>query len=138
MGQFGFGHNSGRNWSQIIGGVGVSSLPQIRPSAAWDGSPATRFSVVPSDPSRTTAKPAVRLIEPPNQFYTNKLVIGAMAFANDGGTLIGGIDRVRFHYEGTTLDVIEPSLRSLTHADGSTYSCLGYWVELGKPPIASM
>lgn len=111
----------------------ASSSPAISPSAAWNGFPASGFSVLPSDPVRTTAKPAVRLLEPPHQRYTETVTIGVAAFALDGTTLVGGIDRVRFHYEGNTLDVIQPSFRMLTREDGSTYPCLGYWTQLRKP-----
>lgn len=56
-----------------------------------------------------------------------------MALANDGGTLIGGVDRVRFHFEGESIDVVQPSFREFTRYGGSTYQQLGYWAELTKP-----
>ena len=133
MGQFGFGHFAGRNATQFFPGTGVIAPPGLQPSSQWTGAPGTGFSTVPVDPARLTAKPALRLIEPPNQYYTSELIVGALAFANDGGTLIGAIDRVRFHFEGSTIDVMEPTLRKLTHADGTPYQCLGYWVSLRAP-----
>lgn len=103
------------------------------PSLAWTGAAGSGFLVTPSDRTRTTAKPAVRLLDRPFQYFNEALTIGVMAFANDGGTLIGGIDRVRVHYEGSTRDIVEPTLRSFTRYDGSTYKVPGYWVTLNKP-----
>lgn len=72
-------------------------------------------------------------MEPPNQFFTDELIVGAMAFANDGGSLIGGVDRVRFHLEGETIDVVEPSFRRFADVNGITRSYWGYWAKLKKP-----
>lgn len=105
----------------------------LEPGGDWDGTAASGFASTPTDPTRTTAKPAMRLLEPPNQYFTDTLTVGVMAFANNDGTLIGGVEKVRFHFEGNTVDVLQPSFRSLTHADGTPYNCLGYWVTLKKP-----
>ncbi|MHA7820219.1 MAG: hypothetical protein ACX930_11285 [Erythrobacter sp.] len=131
---FGFGHSPGRARPQLLSLAGVpTGLAQLWPGSGWDGSAGSGFSTLPEDPVRITAKPALRLLEPDYQWFTDSLTIGALALANDGGTLIGGIDRVRFHYEGNTLDVLEPTFRTLTRFDGSTYGCLGYWCNLSKP-----
>ncbi|NJO13928.1 MAG: hypothetical protein HC870_01620 [Rhizobiales bacterium] len=103
------------------------------PGIAWNGTIGSGFAATPVDPARATAKPAVRLLVPDNQWFTNSLDVGVQAWANDGGTLIGGIDRVRFHYEGNTVDVLAPSFQTMTRYDGTTYDCLGYWVSLRKP-----
>lgn len=131
MGRLGTGHYAGRRWSQFLDND--RSLPQITPSATWDGTPGTGFSVVPSDPLRVTAKPGLRMIVPPKQHFTQSLAVGAIAFANDGGSLIGGIDRVRFHFEGETIDVVEPSYWPVRTAAGSLREYFGYWVELSRP-----
>lgn len=115
----------------------VQSGPGLKPSASWDGTAQSGFTTLPTDPSRVTAKPALRLLEPPRQRFTNRLTVGAAAFALDGATLIGGIDRVRFHFEGNSLDVVEPTFRTLTREDGSSYDCLGYWADIAKPGSAS-
>ena len=120
-------------WGWPLPHVTGESGPGLGPSSQWDGSPASGFGTSPSDPQRLTAKPAVRLLEPPYQRFTASLTVGVAAFALDGTTLIGGIDRVRFHFEGNVFDVIEPTFRKLTREDGSTYDCLGYWVNLRKP-----
>lgn len=134
MAGFGFGYSSGRIRPQLLslGPVGAG-LSQISPGSGWDGTAGSGYSTLPQDPVRTTAKPALRLLEPDYRWFTDSLTIGALALANDGGTLIGGIDRVRFHYEGNTLDVLEPTYRTLTRFDGTTYGCLGYWCDLNKP-----
>ncbi|MEO1729298.1 MAG: hypothetical protein AAFR64_01005 [Pseudomonadota bacterium] len=70
---------------------------------------------------------------PPNQHFTSQLLVGVIGFANANGTLVGGLDRVRFHFEGSVTDIIEPSFYTLTRVDGSRYKCLGYWVTLDRP-----
>ena len=89
---------------------------------------------MPSDPERTTAKPAIRLVTAPNQRLTGSETIGVEALANANGTLVGGIDRVRFHFEGNTLDVVEDTPETFFRKDGSAYSVRGYWANLGRVP----
>ncbi|MEQ8409956.1 MAG: hypothetical protein RIB52_00225 [Erythrobacter sp.] len=110
-----------------------SIVEDLGPSTFWTGLPASGFTITPTDPARTTAKPACRLVEVPNQRFTDALVVSAMAFANDNGTLIGGVDRVRFHFEGNAIDVVAPALRSFTRRDGSTYVLPCYSARLTKP-----
>ncbi|MCU0948320.1 MAG: hypothetical protein MUF47_08730 [Porphyrobacter sp.] len=69
---------------------------------------------------------------PPGQRFTATLAVGVAAFANDGGTLIGGIDRVRFHYEGTVVDVVEPSIYAFRAANGAMVAYYGYWAQLKR------
>jgi hypothetical protein len=107
---------------------------RIRPDSRWTGVPGSGFLVTPSDQTRITAKPVCRLVTVPNRRITSSHEVGVMAFANANGGLFGGIDRVRFHFEGNTLDVVAPSLRTLTRKDGSTYLVLGYWVKLQRVP----
>lgn len=108
------------------------------PSVNWDGTQASGFTVAPTDPVRITAKPAVRLVEPPHQHFTDSLTVGAVAHANNAGTLIGGITEVRFYFENDTPFVVTaPTLRTLAREDGSSYQCLGYWVDLQRPAGAT-
>lgn len=126
----------GQSTSARRGAQGIKRLSanlSLLPSASWDGTAASGFASRPIDPTRTTAKPALRLLDPPHQYFEDELIVSAIAFANDGGTLIGGIDRVRFHFEGNTQDVIEPTLRAFTRFDGSTYIVPCYTVTLKKP-----
>jgi hypothetical protein len=105
----------------------------LSPGAAWNGTAGSGFSSTPSDPARTTAKPIIRPLDPPNQYFTDELTYSVMAFARNGGTLDGGIDRVRFHFEGQTVDVVPSALRIFTRYDGTTYSLPCYTVRLKKP-----
>ncbi len=134
MGRRGLGHGIARKRPQFLGALGnTRAIARLLPGLLWDGTEGTGFATIPVDPERQTAKPALRLLEPPNQHFTNSLIVGALAFANNGGTLIDGIQKVRFHFEGNAIDVFGPSTRTLRRADGSDYQCLGYWVELRKP-----
>lgn len=108
-------------------------LPEIQPSADWSGAPDSGFSTIPSDPLRLTAKPAASLITVPNQRFVDSLDICVMAFASDNGTLIGGIDRVRFHFEGNVRDVLQPRIHRFIDANGIMRSYWGYWVTIRRP-----
>lgn len=106
----------------------------LAPSNAWDGTAGSGFTSAPVDPARMTAKPVLRLIEPAHQHFTDTLTIGAQAMANNKGTLIDGVAAVRFYFENDApVEVAEPTFRTLTREDGSTYGCLGYWADLQKP-----
>lgn len=137
MGRIGFGHGgqgTSHRLAQLVASTGGhATAASLLPSSAWTGAAGSGFTVTPVDPARTTAKPIVRPIDPPNQYFTDELVYSVMAFANDGGTLIGGIDRVRFHFEGRTVDVVAPTLRTFTRYDGSRYVLPCYTVRLRKP-----
>jgi hypothetical protein len=113
----------------LLHGVG---LPQVSPAPQWSGLAASGFAVAPADPARTTAKPACRLLVPPGQRFVSAMVVGVAAFANDGGTLIGGIDRVRFHYEGGTIDVVAPSWHRFRDSNGRNVAYFGYWASLRR------
>ena len=118
-------------------GMGLQ-LAQVTPSDAWDGTAGSGFISAPVDPSRITAKPVISLLTLERQYFADTLRIDVMAFANDGGTLINGIDRVRFYFEDDTpVDVVEHRLRSFTRFDGSTYLLPVYSVMLARPSEAS-
>lgn len=127
----GFGQSPGARRSAQLLGRG-DGLPEVAPSSQWTGAAASGFSLIPNDPARTTAKPACRLLVPPGQRFTTTIAVGVAAFANDGGTLIGGIDRVRFHYEGSTIDLVEPSVYTFRAANGAIVSYYGYWAQLKR------
>lgn len=127
-----FGQSPGsRRTSQSL--LRPAALRELAPSAAWTGVPASGFASLPTDPVRLTAKPALRLLVPPRQRFTGALVVGVMAFANNGGTLIGGIDRVRFHFEGEVVDVLAPTYHRFADGNGKTVTYPGYWVKLRRP-----
>lgn len=136
MGALGYGHLGGHQRPQAlaeIAGLAGTMAPRLAPDPDWTGIEGSGFDTTPTDPTRTTAKPVCRLLTPDHQWFTDTLTIGVAAYANANGTLIGGIDRVRFHFEGNSVDVLAPTFRQFTRFDGSTYSCHGYWVTLTKP-----
>ena len=120
----------------------IAANPQppasVEPSAGWDGTAATGFGgaygAVPTDPTRPTAQPAARLIVPPGQFFTDTLVVGVAAAANNGGSMANlGLSGVTFHFEGNTAVVSQPTLRTFPDANGNNVTYLAWWVTLKKP-----
>lgn len=110
----------------------------LQPAAQWNGLAGSGFTAVPSDPVRTVAKPALRLLTPANQYFTDTLDVGVMAMANEGGSLTGnfGIRRVDFHYEGSVVSVVQPTFHTIPTPRGpKTY--FGWWVRLKKPASTS-
>lgn len=110
---------------------GHSAYASIRPSKRWTGSAGSGFASIPSDPPRETAKPACRLIVPPNQAFSDHLVVGVSAYANNMGDLLNcGLKSVTFHYEGGTQVLTKPSVYTFTAANGEVVSYLGWWCTL--------
>lgn len=109
------------------------------PSAAYNGTAGTGYggahAFEPVDPARTTAKPACRLLQPPNQYFTDTITLGVYAAANQSGTLANnlGIQRVKCYYEGTVREITAPTVRTFNDANGVSRSYLGWWVTLKKP-----
>ncbi len=110
---------------------------QLTPSAQWDGTAASGFASLPTDPLRTTAKPALRLITPPNRHFTNSIDVIAVAAANNNGTLGAdwGIEAVDFLYEGNNERVNAPEWHSINTERGFRLY-FGWRVRLGKPATA--
>ena len=127
---FGFGTRRSKK-----GGVSSPAIATIVPSAAWTGTAGSGFASAPSDPQRTTAKPAMQLMVPPNQFFTDQLIVGVMAMANDAGSLMNalGLEKVVVHCEGASHDITQPSLRTFDDANGRPVTYLGWWITLTHP-----
>ena len=109
-------------------------LPALTPASAWNGAAGSGYASIPADPVRTTAKPALRLITPPFQWFTDAIEIGVMAAANESGTLFNtlGIEAVTFYFEGHSVTVDAPRWHTITTTRGPrTY--FGWWVRLRKP-----
>lgn len=129
---FGFGsHRAGRRLVSL--GRDRGPLP-ITPPPAWTGVAGSGFSALPEDPPRTTAKPAMRLLVAPNQYFTDELVIGVYAAANDRGSLLEnmGLERVLVHYEGETHVIESPSIYLYEDANGQVRRCAGWWIVLAN------
>lgn len=89
---------------------------------------------MPVDPVRTTAKPIVRLIVAPCQHFTDRVVVGVFGGANNAGSLMDrmGLEKVRVHYEGNTVDIAAPSFRTMLDANGLERKYFGWWAELAN------
>ncbi|MFC6911713.1 hypothetical protein ACFQGS_23505, partial [Novosphingobium lubricantis] len=132
---FGFGYGpAARRRRRHTSGGNASTLPVLRPSGAWTGTPGSGFATLPADPVRTTAKPALRLLVPPNQFYTSELLVGVIGGANDNGSMLRnlGLAGVVLHYEGNSIMLAEPTMQDVVDANGVTRSYMGWWAKLGS------
>jgi hypothetical protein len=110
-----------------------SNMPKVSPGAGWTGAAGSGFSTVPTDPTRTTAKPALLPLVPPRQFFVDQLVIGFGAGANNQGSLANlGLSKVIFHVEGTQLEVEAPTYRTIVDANGVSRMYLGWWAMLNR------
>lgn len=112
-------------------------LTNLQPGDDWDGAAGSGFteeSPAPVDPTRTTAKPGLRLLTPPNQHFTDMLDVGVIAAANDDGTLgdTWGIESVKFYYEGNVQTVTAPRWNVITTERGQR-AYFGWWTRLQKP-----
>ena len=132
----GFGSRSmSRQYSALGQNVPVAAL---RPSTQWNGTAGSGFAGAPPvDPARTTAKPACRLIVPPNQYFTDELVIGVWAGANNQGSMLDdlGIERVNVHCEGETFQIDAPTFYLFEDPAGNAVRYFGWWAVLQNPGI---
>ena len=133
----GFGLGFGAHSTARAGrGAPPAGSSALYPGAGWNGAAGSGFGgSPPMDPARVTAKPALRLLVPPNQHFTQDCHVGVIGGANDSGTLLTnlGIERVDFHLEGQTLSVNAPSFRAIVDANGVSRSYFGWWARLAKP-----
>lgn len=113
--------------------AGNVPLPTLAPSLAWTGVEGSGFTAAPIDPTRTTAKPGLHLLTPPGQHFTSTLLVGVIAMANDGGSLLEtlGIASVTFHFEGGTATVTQPKWQAVETERG-TRLYYGWWTNLKK------
>lgn len=132
----GFGANSKSRQYAALGGSAPVTV--LRPSSQWNGVAGSGFSgTAPQDPPRTTAKPVCRLLTPPNQFFTQELVVGVWAAANHDGSLLDdlGLARVIAHCEGNSFEIPTPSYYLFADANGTPRRYLGWWVVLQHPGV---
>lgn len=129
---FGFGFRAGKR--RMRPAQHATPVGSVQPGPLWTGAAGSGFLTVPADPVRITAKPAMRLITPPNQFFTDSLLVGVIAGANNGGTLLDnlGLAKVVVHYEGQTADILSPSYQTHTDSNGVRRNYLGWWIKLRR------
>jgi hypothetical protein len=140
MPRYGFGH--GRRSRGFRAGSDALVRP-IAPSLAWNGQAGSGFTSTPTDPSRTTAKPAMRLMVPPAQGYSDDLLVGVYAGANFEGSLWDnfGLEKVVVHYEGNRITIDAPSYQTFSDANGVPVTYFGWWAKLkrdGRDGVANL
>lgn len=119
----------------IVAARTASIIPvSLQPSVLWTGEAGSGFVLPPADPVRMTAKPALRLITPPYQWFTDTLDVGVIAAANDHGSLRDnlGINAVAFHCEGNTAIASAPHWNRIETRRGPR-AYFGWWARLRKP-----
>ncbi|GGE01506.1 hypothetical protein GCM10011515_21580 [Tsuneonella deserti] len=110
----------------------TSSAPPIEPGPRWNGKAGSGFAAPPRDPVRKTAKPALRMLVPPRQAYTDELLVGVFAGANFNGTLLDnmGLEKVTAHYEGRSVDILKPGFETFDDVNGNAVTYFGWWIRL--------
>lgn len=112
------------------------TVPYLNPGPQWNGNVNSGYSSIPNPelPFRSTAKPILRPITPPNQYFNDQIMIGFCAAANNNGTLINnlGLTKVRIYCEGNYTDIPEPSYQSFPDANGNMVSYYAWWFILKR------
>jgi hypothetical protein len=101
----------------------AAPIPVVGPGANWNGAPLSG-GAPPTDPVRTTAKPAIHWLMPSDVRLVSDLTLGVDADAH------GGIKQVDFWVEGQVQTVTTPSIYTDTDANGKSRSRYGYWITL--------
>ena len=110
-----------------IAGIGeVVGVQTIAPSIQWDGTTSWPGRDSPRDPVRTTFKPIAHFAIPPHQDVTQDLTIPVVAFAK------GGVDRVSFFVEGSTVDVLAPTI--VTEYEGDPFEAFSITLDASEFP----
>lgn len=113
--------------------VDFAQANRVSPSAGFTGTAGSGFGgahpAAPTDPTRTTAKPACRLLVPDRMAFATRHLVGVFAGANDGGDLLDtmGLSSVTFHFEGGEKTVTRPSWQDVRDANGVLHQYWGWW-----------
>jgi len=94
----------------------------IFPSGSWNGT-AGSGGGYPADPTRTTAKPFLNFLIPPNQHFNDDLVIGVHSYAE------GGVAGVKAYIEGNSFDLTFGK-HEYTDVNGVARTLWGYFATL--------
>lgn len=132
MARLGFGYRGARR--SVPARSQAAPRLMVSPGSNWTGVAGSGFTTLPVDPPRATAKPAMRLIVPPNQSYPEELLVGVYAAANFGGSLGDnmGVSSVKVYYEGTVVTITEPSFETFNDANNQPVTYFGWWVRLKR------
>lgn len=96
----------------------------VGPGAGWTGTPGSGYGgSPPTDPTRTTAKPALLMQTAWGQTFGSDLIVGVDSEA------VGGVQKVICHCEGNNFNVFESVLADFD-VNGKTRQRVGYWVRL--------
>lgn len=133
MARLGFGHR-GRGSRFRARQSEFLPVRKLYAGGSWTGTPGSGTASVPVDPVRTTAKPAMRLIVPPNQYFVSSVLVGVYAGANNLGSLFDnmGLEKVIAHFEGNSVEITEPSYQAIRDANGVRRTYWGWWVKLAN------
>ncbi|MBS0363170.1 MAG: hypothetical protein JSR98_17470, partial [Proteobacteria bacterium] len=101
----------------------TTSIPVVGPGSRWNGQ-ALSGGAPPTNPTRTSAKPAILWLVPSDLRMVDNVIIGVDADAN------GGVKQVDFWVEGQVQTVTSPSIYTDTDANGKSRSRYGYWIAL--------
>lgn len=106
----------------------------ITPGNAWNGVAGSGFTTTPAADPRSVAKPALRLLVPPNQYYSDTLMVGFACAANDNGSLLNtlGVSKIVVYYEGNQIEIQAPSYRTFNDVNGVPTTEYGWWCDLAR------
>jgi hypothetical protein len=110
-------------------GVAPVTIPTVSPGAPWNGTAGTGFTTTPTDPTRTTAKPAAQWwLKQHIRFGDgNNLIVGVDAVD------VGGVSYVDFYVENIVQRVTSPSVfQDVNPYDGSPRFRWGYWIYISN------
>lgn len=103
-------------------------IPALAPTAQWDGTAGTGFGApggveVPTDPTRTTAKPWCNPLFVPYQTFAEEITIGVQA-----GTFsqIGSVAYVTFYLEGNVAIASSETTHNFTDVNGVARQTYGW------------
>ena len=110
-----------------IAGSSDGAPTAISPGDSWNGSPGSGYGTKPVDPTRTTAKPALRMVQAWGQRFAAPLIIGVDSEA------VGGVDHVTAYVEGSSA-VLQEAVLIDTDVNNKPRTRIGYWIALSLTP----
>lgn len=100
-------------------------LPKaVYPSESWDSTPGSGFESAPTDPTLSTAKALIGLVDVPLQRFDEDFYFKVQAFAK------GGIKEVRCHLEGNVTVEATPRRWEYKDSNNNTQKFFGYIFKL--------